>query len=83
MGSHHDTVLQVLVRCHLDDLEAQARHRRTLALVRATRSSHSKARSVRSGPVRCRLARSLVALARRLDPELGALARSERMPSRA
>lgn len=82
MGSHHDAVYEALFRCHLADLDRLARRRRMLALARAATSPLPRNAGSPAGRLRCRLARALVALARRLDPDPGLLQRRGGTPSR-
>lgn len=82
MSSHHDALFEAILRGHLDDLEADAHRRWLLARAREAAALHRKGPTSRSDALRCRLARTLVALARRLDPEAGLLSRSGGTPSR-
>jgi len=83
MGPHHDAVFDALLRCHLDDLQAQVHRLRMVRLGQAGRASRRQGRQRRSNEVRCHLARTLVALARRLDPDAGMLPRPGGTPGRA
>ncbi|HKI57915.1 MAG TPA: hypothetical protein VKA00_01700 [Trueperaceae bacterium] len=82
MGPHHLGIYDTLVRERLDDLDAIRRRHATQRTALAAAAAGERSPRPPTARLKCRLARALVELAARLDPDLASL-RPRRSPFRA
>lgn len=82
MGPHHLGIYDRLARDRLDELRAIQQRQRLLRAAQGAAPAGRRPALQPAAQLRCRLARALVTLASRLDPELSA-PRQRRSPSRA